>query len=56
MNGDEALKKVLTVDVAVFKLGGIFTKGDARLAAERKKVFLKLTLIWNPIMVTKLLE
>jgi hypothetical protein len=40
VNGDEALKKVLTVEVAVFKLGGIFTKGDARLAAEREKVSL----------------
>ena len=40
MDGDEALKKVLTVEVAVFKLGSIIAQGDARLAAERKNVSL----------------
>ena len=44
MDGDEALKEVLTVEVAVFKLGSIFTQGDARLAAERENVSLKLEL------------
>ena len=47
MDGDEALKEVLTVEVAVFKLGSIFAQGDARLAAEREKVSLKLEIIWK---------
>ena len=47
VDGDEALKEVLTVEVAVFKLGSIFAQGDARLAAEREKVSLKLEIIWK---------
>ena len=46
MDGDEALKEVLTVEVAVFKLGSIIAQGDARLAAERENVSLKLELFW----------
>jgi hypothetical protein len=38
VDGDEALKEVLAVEVAVFKLGSIFAQGDARLAAVLKSV------------------
>ena len=47
MDGDEALKEVLTMEVAVFKLGSIVAQGDARLAAERENVSLKLELFFG---------